>query len=219
MRHRAAGFTLIELMTGLALLALLLSLLFGGLRLASQGSEAGESAAERAGRMRIVSELLRRELAAVHPYRWRKDGEMRLAFVGGPEGLRYVSGVPPRVGAGGLRLVELKLTAGEEGLGLLMRLSPAGREPPVPGGLRQTDSVVLLDRLRGAGFQYYGPDAATGRARWHDTWDDPQRLPRLVRLSLRPPGAPPWPDLVVAPKIDEAVGCPNWDATSARCAS
>ena len=44
-----------------------------------------------------------------------------------------------------------------------------------------------------------------------------QRLPRLVRLSLRSKGAAAWPDVVVALRVSENAGCIGWDTVNERC--
>ncbi len=216
--RRNAGFTLLEVMIGLALLGLIVTLLFAGLRFAGRGSDAVEEASARANRMRIVQSLLRRELAAVYPYRWKKTADMRLAFAGRQDGLLFVSSTPPRAGQGGLHQVELLIDEAEkDGLRLLMRRRIPDPEQRDFDGLEDMDGVVLLDGLEVAAFQYYGADTPTGRPSWRDKWEDPQRLPRLVRLRLQPGGTAAWPDLVAALRVHEWTGCLSWDLVNERC--
>ena len=216
--RRDGGFTLIEVMIGLALLGLILSLLFAGLRFAGRGSDAVETASERANRMRIADGLLRRELAAVYPYRWKKTADFRLAFDGAHDAIRFVSGTAPRAGQGGLQMVELRLDETEaEGRRLTMRRRIPDPEQRDFDGLEKADEMVLLEGLEDAAFQYYGADTPTGRPSWRDKWEDPQRLPRLVRIRLQFADSAAWPEMVVALRVNEWAGCLAWDIFNERC--
>jgi general secretion pathway protein J len=214
---RACGFTLLELMIGLALLGLIMTLIFAGLQLTIRSWDAAEAAGERANRIRLVQTLLLRELAAVYPYRWKNTADINLAFVGAGDSLRFVSSTPPRAGQGGLNLVELLLDKSDQGVRLLMRRQIPGREQRDFGRLKDEDGMVLLDGLESAAFDFFGSDTPTGKPSWRGTWEDPQRLPRLVRVSLRSKAAPAWPDLVVALRVSENAGCAGWDTVNERC--
>ena len=60
--RRIAGFTLIELMVALLLLALMSSILYGSLSLSATSWDRGEAKAEQAGDMRQTAEFLRQAL-------------------------------------------------------------------------------------------------------------------------------------------------------------
>ena len=215
--NRARGFTLLELMIGLALLGLIMTLIFAGLQLTIRGWDSAEESGERANRIRLVQTLLLRELAAVYPYRWKNSAEMNLAFAGAADSLRFVSSTPPRAGQGGLNLVELVLAKSDQGVQLRMRRQIPTREQRDFDRLKDEDGVVLLDRLESAAFEYFGSDTPPGKPTWRDSWEDPQRLPRLVRISLRSKAAAAWPDVVVALRVSENAGCGGWDAVNERC--
>ena len=215
--RRARGFTLLELMIGLALLGLIMTLIFAGMQLSFRSWDAAEAASEKSNRMRLVQALLGRELAAVYPYRWKNSDDMNIAFVGARDSLRFVSSTPARAGQRGLNLVELFLDRSDRELRLLMRRQIPTSEQRDFERLEQEESMVLLDHLEGAAFEFYGSDTPAGKSSWRDRWEDPQRLPRLVRVSLRSPGSPPWPELVVALQVNERAGCSGWDEVNERC--
>lgn len=215
--RRARGFTLLELMIGLALLGLIMTLVFAGLKLTTRGWDETEATAERVNRVRQARALLLRELAAVYPYRWKNSNEMNLAFVGATNGLKFVSSTPPRAGRGGLDLVELLLSKNDQGLRLLMRRKIPATELRDFDEMEKADSVILLDDLESAGFEYFGADTPSAKPYWRDKWEDRQRLPRLIRLSLRTKGAPAWPEIVIAPRVSERAGCRGWDPDNEQC--
>src|SRR2546423_3458426 len=61
------GFTLVELLIALALLALISALLYGSLSLSSNSWDRGEQKVEQTIDMRLTEELLRQTLTAQHP--------------------------------------------------------------------------------------------------------------------------------------------------------
>jgi len=215
--RRARGFTLLELMIGLALLGLIMTLIFAGLQLSIRSWDAAEASGESANRIRLVQSLLARELAAVYPYRWKNTAEMKLAFLGTSESLKFVSSTPARASPGGLNLVELAFARSPQGVRLLMRRQIPVREQRDFDRLEDEDSMVLLDGLEGAGFEFFGSDIPAGKSYWRDRWEDPQRLPRLVRISLRPKESAAWPEVVVALRVNELAGCSGWDRVNERC--
>ena len=215
--RRIRGFTLLELMIGLALLGLIMTLIFAGLQLSIRSWDAAEAAGEQANRMRLVQALLARELAAVYPYRWKNTVDMNLAFSGAGNSVRFVSSTPPRAGQGGLNQVELFVAKSGQDVRLLMRRQIPAREQRDFAPLEDEEGLVLLDGLEGAVFEFFGADTPGGKPAWRDRWEDPQRLPRLVRVSLRSKGSPPWPEVVVALQVSERAGCGGWDEVIERC--
>ena len=213
----ARGFTLLELMIGLALLGLIMTLIFAGLQLTIRGWDATEATGERVNRVRLARTLLQRELAAVFPYRWKNATEMNLAFVGARDSLKFVSSTPPRAGRSGLNLVELLLSKNDTGLRLLMRHRVPATDLRDFDEMERADSVILLDDLESAGFEYFGSDTPSAKPYWRDKWEDRQRLPRLIRVSLRTKGAPAWPEIVIALRVSERAGCSGWDPDNEKC--
>lgn len=214
---RTRGFTLLELMIGLALLGLIMSLIFAGLQLVVRGWDEAEAASERANRIRLVRGLLLRELAAVYPYRWKGSADMNLAFVGAGDSLKFVSSTPPRAGPGGLNMVELRIAKTDKDVRLLMRRRIPRPELRDFDEMERGDSVELLDGLESAAFEFFGSDTPPGKPYWRDKWEDSQRLPRLVRVSLRSKGTPAWPPVIVALRVSERAGCKGWDTVNERC--
>jgi hypothetical protein len=143
---------------------------------------------------------------------------MNLAFIGASDSLRFVSSTPPRAGQGGLNMVELLFARSGQGVRLLMRRQIPMREERDFDRLEEDkESVVLLDGLESAAFAFFGSDSPPGKPSWRDKWEDPQRLPHLIRVSLRSIGAPAWPDVVVALRVSETAGCSGWDTVNERC--
>lgn len=216
--HRSqAGFTLLEMVIGITLLGFILVLLYGGLRLASQGWDAGEKRIEAGSRQNVVIEFLRRQLVMTHPLRWRReDTTEALAFEGERDAVRFAAPIPARLGTGGIHLVELTSSRADEGVELRMRW----RLPdPEDSGFEfddDSEQVVLARALEQIEWSYFGADSDLVEPAWQDQWHSETRLPSLLRMRLTGKDGERWPDIVVAIAQSAATAC-VWDDFNKRC--
>jgi len=114
-RRAQAGFTLLEVIIAMALLAAMLGMAWGGLSFALRGWDTGDSKGRRAVDLQLAQNFLRRELAEVFPMRWKDPAKLRVAFEGDSKSLRFVSTRAAGASAGGLALVGLEVTAATKG--------------------------------------------------------------------------------------------------------
>ena len=216
------GFTLIELVVALALLALMSAVMFGSLSMAGRTWDGGETKVEEVSAMRQAQEFLREQLSAEYPLRMRKVAELPLLFAGERDELRYAAALPPRVVDGGVYYFRLAVAkSGDKSQLILERLIPdagALQEPE----FRDAERSVLADGIAELRVSYFGrdPDAAdTDSPTWRDRWSDRQRLPLLVRIEVKPEKGAAWPVLVVEPRRAPESACPSYDAARNRCGS
>lgn len=199
---RAAGFTLLEVLAALVLLALLLVGVYSGIRTAAHSVRSGTASIERLDQIRSAQQFLRRELAQslAQPIGHTDQGEP-VYFVGTAREMRYVAPLPGYLGKLGPQLQRLQLVDdGHEGLRLelsLVLLPPDGK-PPQPLGEPQ----VLLDHIRDGSFNYRGIDARGAAVPWAPTWADGRLLPQLVSITLRSRDGADWPQLDVPLRVN-----------------
>ena len=202
MKKRAAGFTLLEILAALVLLALLLLGVYSGIASASRSVRSGTAAIERMDQLRAAQQFLRRELAqSLAAPISRTDRGEPVYFQGDAHEMRYVAPLPGYLGKLGPQLQQLQLVddgAGGQRLELSLALLPPDGQPPRPLGTPQ----VLLDHIRGGGFSYRGNDAQNRAVPWSADWKDGSRLPQLVRIRLRTQGTQRWPELDVPLRVD-----------------
>lgn len=207
---RSAGFTLLEVLGALALLALLILGVYSGLRTAIHSVRSGTSAIERIDQIRAAEGILRRELAqSMTMTIGRTDRGESLYFEGSAHSMRYVAPLPGYLGKLGPQLQRLQLVDdghGESRLELSLALLPPDGQPAQPLGEPQ----MLLDHLRAGNFSYRGVDAQGRPVPWTAVWPDGRLLPQLVRITLQPSGNYDWPQLLVPLRVDPPVsGVPS----------
>ena len=191
----ASGFTLLELLVAMAILALLAATLAGGMRFGLRAWEAGQQAADRLEAPTAVQSLLRRQIEQAYPMLARV-GEPVIVFEGERQRLRFLTHLPPRLGVPGLADVALSYRhdprAGGE---LLMAWQPLGERD------RPAESHSVLNGIDALSFAYYGGETRTSPPEWRNNWTGAGFLPTLVRLQVRFRDGRVWPDLVVAPAV------------------
>ena len=186
---RSRGFTLLELLIGLTLLGFMLTLLFGGLRLAANSwnavdDRAGRAADEEAGRT-----VIRRLVTHAQPLHLKRLVEQPLAFEGRREAMRMVAPLSEQVG---LRTVELSVEADDQpdnpgGVKLVLRHGSIHYEvEQFVAALDGQPGHLLIGGLSEATFLYFGPEKRGDIPQWQEEWPNPDQFPTLVRLHLKP---------------------------------
>jgi general secretion pathway protein J len=216
--HSAAGFTLLELLIGVAVLGLLMGMLFGGLRLASHQVEWRTARLDRGSRVSLVQGFVRRSLADARPLeiagpRAGVSGPtVALAFDGTAEELEFVGPAPESAESGGLELIGLGLV--RHGAGGALSLRVRAYDAGAGGATAPLRETLVLEGVRQAQFAYFGVTAGETEPRWHETWRQLPYLPALVRLTLTLSGGEKVPDLVVALRLSQDPSL--WHGTSER---
>lgn len=205
--RRESGFTLLELLIGLALLGFILALMFGGLRLGIKSWDAGALKSEEMTRIRVFESFVRRQLSEVYPYVWKPADSQTLAFRGDPNAIYYVGFLPGGSGGrNGLYLLSLEVERSARIQRMVLKSLPISREMRDFSGMQGVEQTVLASGIIAEGveelvFGYFGTETGQTEPRWLTHWKDPKRLPQLVRLQVRLTSGQEWPELVVALKV------------------
>jgi general secretion pathway protein J len=200
------GFTLIEVMLAILLLAVLLAAAFGGIRSAVKGMHIGENLMDRTNRLRVAQEFIRHQLSRTLPLPFGQEHGtgQNLMFEGKRDLMRFVAPMPGYLSNGGAYVQTLELTNTRNGKQLLFNhwmLNGFDVDK-----LRHGDSepVVLMDQVDSGKFEYRKLDDQGELEDWSDDWDDPSITPVMIRIELkmRKEALVGWPDMEIPLVLD-----------------
>lgn len=207
--HRGeAGFTLIELLVSTTLLSLVLLLLFGGLRFGVRAWDGAQAHGVRMDELRVVQDLLRREIERAYPYYDSTDPvHPAVDFAGGADRLTFLAPTPQAAESAGR--ARITILAERQGAEMLLAMQAA---PELGASSSGAWSAPLLRNIAAVQFSYFGDHG------WQTGWTKAGAMPSLVRLhvAFRAGDGRVWPDLLVAPRIGTDAGC-VYDYSTKHC--
>lgn len=217
------GFTLIELIAAITLLALLAAILMGTVRGAERSTTAATDVVERTEQYARTQAFLRDHIGGALPLRWRREVNQPLKFNGQQSTLTYFAPVTSQIAEGGVmwwQLAVAKSSSPSKGSQLVLRRLPVVPDEKAVPDLASSEAIVLADNIETLTISYFDPgdDPLTNpdTGVWVDTWDENSRMPTLVTLRVTEAGNRKWPDLTVPLKLSQALGC-NFDFQRQRC--
>jgi len=205
-----AGFTLVELLLAITLMAILLGLTYSGLRAATRSTERGEDRLAVASEIRASHQFIRKQLNQMLPLSFAQledNEDTRIMFLGDSRSIQFVAPMPGYLGSGGPQVQLLELADGNDGDVLQFR--HALLQYFEEEFLYDRDPIVLLNNVETAEFEFVGRDEEGFLTSWMPVWEQPYTLPVAVRLNLvfTEDKQARWPVLVAGVRVDEvAVG-------------
>jgi general secretion pathway protein J len=182
--RREAGFSLLELLVAMTILALVSMLAVGGLRVIADGWRERRGDAARVAVQARGAELVREELSRSLPLDWGEAGRFRVAFDGDEEGVRFVTASPAYRRGRGLIMWEYGIEAGPTSARLVARRLPVPEDGAGFEMLEAVDPTVVLELPPGVRLEYLGREGEEAQAAWAGRWREAARLPMAVRLIV-----------------------------------
>jgi general secretion pathway protein J len=178
-RASRRGFTLIEVLIALTIVATLLVVMFAGLRVGLAAWQRGEERAEVLDRTRSLGQILAPTLNAAYPYQRPATARepARLLFEGEAERVAFVTAAAPFATATPIAFTAVTFSL-EPGSGLAIRQKPL----PNDDAFELLPAVVVDVNVSAARFRYLRD---SDRA-WTDRWDAAveRSLPAAVEVTL-----------------------------------
>lgn len=203
--RRAAGFTLLEVLGAMALLALLLLGVYSGVRSTTHTVQAGTAKIEQLDEVRSAQQFLRRELAqAMAQAISRDDNGNNIYFVGSENEMRFVAPLPGYLGKMGPQLIQIKLVPGDKGEGKRLEASLAVLPPDGSAPKPLGDPQVLVEGITGGGFSYRGINEQGQPMDWQGDWKYTNNMPSVVTIKLVLEHGREWPLLSAPLRVSAA---------------
>ena len=195
-RHSSLrGFTLIEILVVMTLLALIMVALGSSQRTVAQVENRVDARLGRADESRtafafIRSTLGRVSLRKVDPI---PESGSPFFFGGAPDAVSWVGVMPARYGTGGRYFFRLAAERAGSTTNLVLRFLPWVDSRSFPDWAT-AEPRVLMTRITGFSLQYL--DGRAEQEIWAPDWSSADGLPDRVRLQVADQ-AGPWPEIVV----------------------
>jgi general secretion pathway protein J len=203
--RRREGFTLLEMVVSLSILAAIAGFLVVAFRLTGQSLTRGEEEAVGMARLRAGTEILERAIRSADPLPvLTTEGTPAPYFLGDGGKLRFLSdAAPSALSGGGYRLL---CFFGDRSSRIVRGLVLSEASPMRAGGVEDwagTDRPrVLFSGATDVTFRYSPGQTEEGKWEWVDEWDSREKkgLPAAVRVEfLTPSGSGPRRSELVVP--------------------
>ena len=195
------GFTLLEILLAVALLAIMVLVAMGTLRTAVRAMHSGERVVTQTDSVRIAQEFLRRQIshAMALPFEREEDTGMMYVFEADESSMRFVSTMPGHLAKGGPHVQELHIARGPKGLQLEFTHTLLNGYDNASQASAKRPPVMVLDGLAEASFEYRGMTETGELGEWSTQWDAPYASPMMVRMvaSFPEDRRQQWPRLEI----------------------
>ncbi len=182
MTREQRGFTLVEVVIALTIVATLLVVSFAGLRVGLAAWQRGDERGQILERSRSVNQIITRTLGFAYPYQTAAIGReaAKLLFEGAPDRVAFVTSAPPFPGPDPMAFTAVTLglsKAAAPGLALTQKALP--NDKPFDTAL----TPVFVDAVvTGVRFRYL----KDSKGQWTDQWDAAaeKALPLSIEVTL-----------------------------------
>ncbi|MGI9334454.1 MAG: prepilin-type N-terminal cleavage/methylation domain-containing protein [Gammaproteobacteria bacterium] len=211
-RRRNGGFTLLEMLVGLTLFALLAYTAYAGLRIGSRSWEAGNTRTEELSDLRVALGFVDQYVGRALPLAVRDRGRWHVEFEGREDSVEFMTEMAAHLGVGGVYHMGLHVEDGQDGKRLIMRRRLYGAEERDLDAREARELAayyterVLAEKLESVRFEYFGLESDTARKRdkpeWVERWTERRALPLAVRVSIEDERGE-WPEQISRLQLSE----------------
>lgn len=212
MAERDGGFTIIELLVSLVILAMLSLMVISGLGAGRRVWERMDDNALAIEQVEGAQTVLRDRIERMYGATRYDQAQPYADFRGLPNRLNFLAPPPEVARPQALRRYDLSLSS--NGDLLLSSWSDVAADPDHPA----ITTVTVLHGVQAIDLAYFGAVPPDPTPRWRSSWDHVAAPPRLVRLRLAfaPGDRREWPEMIVKPAADVDIRC-ILDIATGRC--
>lgn len=219
-RHRQQdGFTLIEILVGLAISSLIMIGITLAMRTINTGFDSATESLERQGTLSTGLFIAGGDISRIARVVDDPVRPSQFLFSGGARGMSFVLAERPGANSSGLYWVRLEVRPGKDGDELVRLRAPFTSRKVDPVGLDWGDAVVLLRGNVTIAFSYRAP--RLDLRQWAGSWQARNVLPQEVKIEItdRATGRLRVPVFVAALKMDAEADCVAIDSPGCTVSS
>lgn len=199
------GFTLIEIIVVMTMLSLIMVMVYEGIKISRKMSEKGIKRIDATNEVRVIQELLRRQISRILPIAFKEEDGEYVIFEGDEDRIMYVSPMPGYLGNGGphVQLIEIVNAKGGKILQFSHWLLNDSLEQSSFDDSDQ-EPVTLLENIKDAEFSFVKLDEEGELGEWENEWENLGSTPLMVRLDVEmgENALMQWPEMQVALMLD-----------------
>jgi prepilin-type N-terminal cleavage/methylation domain-containing protein len=175
--NSSRGFTLLELLISITMLALITGIMGWTLNMAHRTLDKGERKIHYLEREKISYSLVESQILSLFPYQYDDEGEKKLFFFGGKDKLMFASNYSLWRGTRGNTFVTYDIQTNEKGKQFLQITEQII-------GLETKDETILFDDCTSINFEYFLKNAFE-EGKWVDQWPaDEKGLPDKIKINI-----------------------------------
>ncbi len=198
--RRRAGFTLVELLVSMVVLALVAVVMTSGLRFVLRAMSSTDSRREAMEELTLGLSVLRGELERAEPLMVKVGKRDLVLFSGGSDRVRFGNVEPPYLHGPPYLAYEYAVVP-DNGGNYRIELRRAALDPAAPdlAVVEAGEARTVLRVGPELRFSYFGKLGERDAAAWHKSWPIGPKLPQAIRLAAG--DDPAWPELTVAMRV------------------
>lgn len=175
--ERNSGFTLLELIISITLVAIIVLIVAGAASLGYRSFSSGEKKLSAIERLRASLIIIDAQIQSGVPLTLEDGGVKQYYFVGEKDSLKFSTNHSIWGGQKGYVIVSYRVETDDQGKQRLI-----ASEYKV--GMENQKETRLLEGFKEITFDYYRQDAVDEEGEWVTQWEDEEMMPTRIRLNL-----------------------------------
>ncbi len=197
--RRRGGFTLVELLVSMVVLALVAVTMMSGLRFVLRALSSTDSRREAMEELTLGLSVLRGELERAEPLMVKVGQRDLVLFNGQADRLRFANVEPPYLAGPPYLTYEYAIVPDGNAYRIELRRAPLDPAAPDLAAVDAIEPRTVLRVGQELHFSYFGPLGKDDPPSWRKAWPPGPKLPQAIRLAEG--DDPGWPELVVPLRI------------------
>lgn len=171
------GFTLLELIISILMIAIIVLIIMGAMRLGARSVDSGEKKIRYFERIRSSFNIIDAQIQSHIPLSYVDNGEMKYYFKGEREFMQFSTNYSIWGGEKGYVVAAYSVKPAENGKQVIYVTENIV-------GMEDTRETKLFDNFDRIYFEYFFKDPTEEQGRWIEQWTDEVSTPKKIRIHL-----------------------------------